>query len=330
MFKFNHKNANPACSKRLINIQSPLIDTKVFRPFEAMILTCPSCSATYTVPAEALGDKGRDVRCKKCAHTWFQKSEKDSLNELIEKIQSTDIPEDDISFGDGGAYAKALKKEQRKSLSLRFSELLKSIKGKFAPLYEKLRVKFLVKFAPALPYLEKLKLDPKSFAGAMVAVAMMSVVLYGVVASRFMLVEAMPSLRSVYVSAGFPLVSYDPLIKPEEALVIERAQLIKGEIGGKDGRVVANIINLTSSEVFLPPLYVRMIDAHGQVLKEVSQKLAQQSLLKESSVELSMPVPADIMMSIATVEISFSKDKPDEVKTAEASKSESEAGESHH
>ena len=35
-----------------------------------MILSCPSCSARFNVKAEALGTKGRTVKCAKCAHKW--------------------------------------------------------------------------------------------------------------------------------------------------------------------------------------------------------------------------------------------------------------------
>ena len=36
-----------------------------------MILSCPSCSARFNVEAEALGTKGRMVKCAKCAHKWY-------------------------------------------------------------------------------------------------------------------------------------------------------------------------------------------------------------------------------------------------------------------
>ena len=35
-----------------------------------MILSCPSCSARFNVKAEALGTKGRTVKCSKCVHKW--------------------------------------------------------------------------------------------------------------------------------------------------------------------------------------------------------------------------------------------------------------------
>jgi predicted Zn finger-like uncharacterized protein len=37
-----------------------------------MILTCPNCATRYLVDPHKLGSEGRQVRCGKCAHAWFQ------------------------------------------------------------------------------------------------------------------------------------------------------------------------------------------------------------------------------------------------------------------
>jgi predicted Zn finger-like uncharacterized protein len=163
MLKFNHKVINPACPKRLINIQS-ITDTKDLTQIEAMILTCPSCSASYMVPADAIGDAGRDVRCKKCSHVWHQLSEKDSLNQLIDTIQSKKI-DDDISF-DGQESPQESDPENR---------------------------------AGGVHKAWSLKLS-----GAAVACAVFSMLLFGLVEQRNLICNMFPQLAHIYAKIGFP------------------------------------------------------------------------------------------------------------------------------
>ncbi|MEP3113310.1 zinc-ribbon domain-containing protein [Nisaea sp.] len=37
-----------------------------------MKLTCPECSQPFSVPDNAIGPKGRKLRCSKCSHEWHQ------------------------------------------------------------------------------------------------------------------------------------------------------------------------------------------------------------------------------------------------------------------
>src|SRR5258706_10821068 len=37
-----------------------------------MILTCPSCSTRYQADSARFAPPGRNVRCAKCSHVWFQ------------------------------------------------------------------------------------------------------------------------------------------------------------------------------------------------------------------------------------------------------------------
>jgi predicted Zn finger-like uncharacterized protein len=42
-----------------------------------MILTCSSCATRYLVDPAAIGSSGRDVRCARCGHVWFQQPARD-------------------------------------------------------------------------------------------------------------------------------------------------------------------------------------------------------------------------------------------------------------
>jgi predicted Zn finger-like uncharacterized protein len=37
-----------------------------------MLISCPQCATTFSVPDAALGTKGRTLKCAKCGHKWFQ------------------------------------------------------------------------------------------------------------------------------------------------------------------------------------------------------------------------------------------------------------------
>lgn len=37
-----------------------------------MLISCPNCTTNFSVPDSALGAKGRNLKCAKCGHKWFQ------------------------------------------------------------------------------------------------------------------------------------------------------------------------------------------------------------------------------------------------------------------
>ncbi len=53
-----------------------------------MILTCPNCNSQFKVSIEALGNKGRSVRCSACGETWFEDSHLKELDENIDEDNS--------------------------------------------------------------------------------------------------------------------------------------------------------------------------------------------------------------------------------------------------
>jgi predicted Zn finger-like uncharacterized protein len=57
-----------------------------------MIISCPNCSAHYSVPIAALGENGRTLRCAKCSHAWDQMPYEDSVLELDDHEVTTAPP----------------------------------------------------------------------------------------------------------------------------------------------------------------------------------------------------------------------------------------------
>jgi len=43
-----------------------------------MIITCPSCGASFNIKPEALGPNGRSVKCSKCAHRWHATADEEA------------------------------------------------------------------------------------------------------------------------------------------------------------------------------------------------------------------------------------------------------------
>lgn len=54
-----------------------------------MVLVCPNCSSRFKVKAEALGEKGRLVRCAKCSHKWHA-----TVSDLVESGAAAAKPEE--------------------------------------------------------------------------------------------------------------------------------------------------------------------------------------------------------------------------------------------
>ncbi len=52
-----------------------------------MLISCPECETSFTIPANALGEKGRKVKCSKCSNTWHQNPitvQKEKLDRLLQ------------------------------------------------------------------------------------------------------------------------------------------------------------------------------------------------------------------------------------------------------
>lgn len=55
-----------------------------------MKITCPNCATTYALPDSAIGSDGRDVRCARCATTWFVRLGEERGVDVDEAINAID------------------------------------------------------------------------------------------------------------------------------------------------------------------------------------------------------------------------------------------------
>lgn len=51
-----------------------------------MLIGCPNCKVSFAVPAKAIGNSGRNLKCSKCSHIWFQEPlnfDRDKLDQML-------------------------------------------------------------------------------------------------------------------------------------------------------------------------------------------------------------------------------------------------------
>lgn len=69
-----------------------------------MLISCPNCSTSFAVPARAIGETGKKVKCSKCAHNWFQEPVK------LETAKLTPMPDAQNLGSDKNLPAKVKQK----------------------------------------------------------------------------------------------------------------------------------------------------------------------------------------------------------------------------
>jgi predicted Zn finger-like uncharacterized protein len=61
-----------------------------------MKVTCPACATRYLVDPRAIGDTGRNVRCHRCRHVWFQELPADAVPVGLLAPAPSPVPEAEI------------------------------------------------------------------------------------------------------------------------------------------------------------------------------------------------------------------------------------------
>ncbi len=203
------------------------------------------------VSSEALGDQGRDVRCGKCGHVWFQPPERDSLDELNIGLDDHDYStdkssDDDISFETHVDKPEAI------------PEILKPKAD------EPAKVK-TVKEATK---------RQKQIAGIMVALAVASVIFYALVAPYKSIGRAVPFMAAAYEKMGWPMPQAKKQIAFERLRLSREGNKIKGS---------GLIVNLTSEDQPLNYMTVDLLDLSDNVVKTLDIKMTSATLKAESS-----------------------------------------------
>jgi predicted Zn finger-like uncharacterized protein len=89
-----------------------------------MILTCPSCSTRYQADSARFVSPGRNVRCAKCGHVWFQSAPdvEPEPEPVLEPVEATprpepvpSVPDADMPTALGSAVQPAQPKPERQA-----------------------------------------------------------------------------------------------------------------------------------------------------------------------------------------------------------------------
>lgn len=190
-----------------------------------MILTCPACATSYFVPDEAIGPKGRRVRCRACGHDWRATLE----DEPLELSAATEEPVAEAGFGRREETPETLAETPA-------PELPRAFRAKAE---------------------QQRKMRRAATQGAVwAALAVVVLALIGVAfVYRLPIVQAWPQAAAVYKLVGAPV----NLAGLEfEAVGAKTAAHDPGKV------VISGALrNIRDNEVVAPPVRVALLDAQG-------------------------------------------------------------------
>ncbi len=238
-----------------------------------MLLVCPNCSARYLITSTSLGEQGKDVRCAKCTHEWFQEPEELPVNAEPDVFADTEVEEEAIETSLGGEVEveesveeilEDLEEEQEvvfddeeeSSSSVVDVALEDAIPDAVKPRHdEAINVPALAKDVLRTPASLQAKVT-----GYFAALAVFGILLSGGILFKQRVVSLWPPAAAVYSLAGMS-VSY-----AGEELVMESliAQVQKNSEGRDFLRVQGRVINLTNEAQGVPKLFARLRSTNGE------------------------------------------------------------------
>ena len=257
-----------------------------------MQLVCPACSARYLVSPAALGEEGKDVRCAKCDHQWFQVAQvktqgsaqvtgdsvDDMVNNLEDKLRDGELEDDlegefgNIAESDSGDNSvdtsgdnsgdsfedKSGDNEVPESPEPQepqaLGENVEDIPDGVKPTNESKNVPAFAEdvIRPQAGRFAKV-------AGFATAACLFGLFVTGGLLFKKQIIGAWLPAASIYQMVGMPV---DFLGKE---LVIENLSAkSQRDVDGKNFLLLqGRVVNLTNEEQAVPPLYVRLRSTHG-------------------------------------------------------------------
>ncbi len=261
-----------------------------------MILTCPACSAQYMVSAETIGDKGRAVRCAKCKHEWVQKSEKDSLDELISRIQSVEL--DEIGFEDHPA-TNASSPEKAGFLS-RIIESALAAKLHMKFWLDKKLINFKGRFKRYKLFLAP---DKKTFGGMASALVVFSVLFGAILLAHSPITHILPQTKPIFEELGIKGEQEKSAApNPEDSLAFDRLAFSRDS---HDSKLSGTLLNLSKDVVTIPIVTVQLLDKDAHEIYSRDLQLKQAEISGEDQIDFELSLGENIPKSATKLEIRF-------------------------
>lgn len=283
-----------------------------------MILTCPSCFARYLTSADAIGERGRDVRCGKCGHMWHQEPVRDSLDELDQMV---------AAMTESGDDAAAANRDKYKNI---IADFVNSEEEVVLPAPEDITPQAPIPVAPLThkgkekepPLFLKLALAKRAeLGGASGGLAAFLILALCITFARVPLSHAMPFLEPTFVALGLQA-RLDEKVMVFDS-VTARLEHNKLSISG-------SLINLSSDMIPVPPMVIEVIDGNTNVLKSFVASLETTKIKGEETIQFNFAyenIPQDARN--ARIRLSSSENVEDAVADKTSTTDEEAADNTH-
>lgn len=216
-----------------------------------MLLVCPKCSARYLVSSIALGDEGREVRCAKCEHEWFQDKDEVFLQKLenispIIREDASDIAESEPELRN--FLDEETNEDQHASRKHHIPDAVK-------PNNEKVNV----------PALSSSAMRTKSALQAKIMGAITGLLIFAVLFGcafiyKQKIAAFWPPAVAIYNIAGVPIVLKG------EGLVLENlsAKIVKGNDNANVLSLQGRVLNMSEKPQEIPKMLAKLRSTNGE------------------------------------------------------------------